>query len=374
MPALMTDPTASAIAIALTRVPFARLEYLGFSPAEALALPDADWCALGGYSSPYEALAHRAEAIGKAAAEARFIEAKRLKVLTPLDPQYPRRLLAAPAVPRMLTVFGNADLNAERMLSIVGTRHATPYGLHFTETLTEELREAAAPVTIVSGLAYGIDAAAHRAALKTGMPTVAVVAHGMGMIYPAAHRDLARRIVEAGGAIVTTYLHDAKAFRGHFLERNVVIATLSDATLIVESDFKGGAMSTAAHALDAGRDVLALPGRNTDKTSAGCNHLIRTRRAELVTSARDVMDTIGWKLPKKTKKKAAADTPSLFPTLSPLGEKIASALSERNEAMTLDELTVATGIPIHKLMAETADMEFHGHLLRYPGGRIMLCL
>lgn len=366
-----TDPVVSAIALALSRVPFSQVEDAGLSASDAISLPDDQWIRLGGYENPATAISHRAAVIEKAIEEARFIKAKKLSVLTPIDHGYPRRLLVAPTMPRMLTICGGADLDADRMLSVVGTRMATPYGLNFTERLIEELKETADPVTIISGLAFGIDAAAHRAALKSGMPTIAVVAHGMGMIYPASHRDLARRIIEAGGAVISTYLHDDQPFRSRFLERNVLIATLSDATLVAESAMRGGAMSTATHALDAGRDVLALPGRHTDKASSGCNHLIRTRRAELVTCAKDVIDTICWKIPThKTKPLQMA----IFPALSPIGEKIAAALRERNEPVSLDELTITTGIPIHKLLAETADMEFNGHLLRYPGGRVMLCV
>lgn len=366
-----TDPLVSSIALALSRVPYSRVEDLGLSAPDAISLPDEKWIRLGGYDNPSTAIAHRKAMIEKATEEAQFIKAKKLSVLTPIDPGYPRRLLVAPVMPRMLTICGHADLDADRMLSVVGTRMATPYGINFTERLIAELKETVDPVTIVSGLAYGIDATAHRAALKNDMPTIAVVAHGLGMIYPASHRDLASRIIKADGAIISTYLHAEQPFRSHFLERNVLIASLSDATLVAESDIKGGAMSTAAHALDAGRDVLALPGRHTDKMSSGCNHLIRTRRAELVTCAKEVIDTICWKIP--TNKKPPLQM-AIFPALSPIGEKIAAALRERNEPVSLDELTITTGIPIHKLLSETAEMEFNGHLLRYPGGRIMLCV
>ncbi|MDE6427708.1 MAG: DNA-protecting protein DprA, partial [Muribaculaceae bacterium] len=149
----------------------------------------------------------------------------------------------------------------------------TPYGAEMTRRLTADLAASFPDLLVVSGLAFGVDAVAHTTALEAGVRTVAVVAHGLDMIYPAQHRDLAKRIIKAGGAIISQYPSGTKPFRNNFLERNRIVAGMSDAIVVTESDLKGGAMSTARHAFEADRAVLAVPGRTTDQISAGCNNL-----------------------------------------------------------------------------------------------------
>lgn len=338
--------------------------------------------------------AARARMQARAETEAKFVEKCGLRVITLGEPDYPQRLLQAPRRPRMLTICGDADLSASRMLAVVGTRRCTPYGTAVCASLIKELAAGCAPVTIVSGLAYGIDAAAHQAALDSRMPTIAVVANGLATVYPAAHRDLARRIVDAGGAIITEYYHDASPYRGRFLERNAVIAALSQATLVVESDIKGGALSTAHHSRDLGRPVLAVPGRITDTASAGCNRLIATGKAAIATCAADIIAAAGWPpagadavqqslFGSQTQDatgfsggpssaSARLTLQELLATLSPEGKMIVSALAESAKPLTPDALVLKTGLPIQTILAETASLEFEGHLFHYPGSQFAL--
>lgn len=255
---------------------------------------------------------------------------------------------------------------------MVGTRRATPYGLAVTESLVAGLHDEAGDVSVVSGLAYGIDAASHLAALKNGMTTIGVVGHGLGMIYPAAHRDLAARIVAEGGAIVSAYLHDVKPFRSHFLERNLVIAGLSDAVIVVESALKGGALSTAAGAAEIGRHVFAVPGRITDEASAGTNHLIATGRAEVATTPADIVTQTGWQKIIQREGSGSQPQPGLFEKLPPEQEKIVMALRTFKDPVSIDTLVRLTELPTHVVLSATSEMEFCGILLRWPGSRYQL--
>ena len=367
----MSGELTAAVALALLRgVDYAPLRAVGARSADVLALSARELGAMMGVNAD-EADTLRYQARERARVEADFIERKNLRALTPLSEDYPCRLLEVDAPPRLLTVCGEADLNAERMLAVVGTRRATPYGVSATESLLAGLKEGVGDTTVVSGLAYGIDAAAHAAALKLEMPTVAVVAHGLGMIYPASHRDLAARMVAAGGAVVTEYLHDVKPYRSSFLERNGVIAAISDAVLVVESAVKGGALSTAARAAALGRPVLAVPGRMTDEASAGTNHLIATQRGEMVVSASSIIDALGW-TPQKPASRGRVSQPSLFPELTEAQQALVSVLRAHEEPLTVDELTRLSGLPVHVVAAELSEMEFERVVLRWPGSRFQL--
>lgn len=359
----MTGGIEWRLSVALMpRVAYDVMDDQGLSAEDVMHLPAGELALLCGMDDADEAARMRDTAHDAARAELSFLERNRVKILFPGDDDFPYR--ASERV-RMLAVCGEASLNATRTLAVVGTRKATPYGTAVVDRLIGGLADESAPVTIVSGLAFGIDAAAHRAALSHGMPTVAVVGHGLGMMYPAAHRGLAEKIVKAGGAIVTEYLHDVKPYRNHFLQRNAVIAALSDATLIVESDVKGGALNTAAHARELGRVVLACPGRITDVTSAGCNALLRTGRAVAVTSARDIVESVGWKVESAP----AVRQRSLFPELTPEQQHIMTALDGRADPLHIDEITRLCGMPVYAVMSLIAEMEVDGMVIRWPGNR-----
>ena len=216
----------------------------------------------------------RAEILAKAREEEVYINKYGIRPIYHTEPDYPERLRNCEDAPAMLYALGNPHSTARCVLAVVGTRHATAYGLDMTRALVSELAERVPGLMIVSGLAYGIDVTAHRAALSAEIPTVAVMAQGLNTVYPADHRDVARRIIHAGGGLVSENPTFATISRGSFLARNRIVAGLADAVLVVESDLRGGSMSTARLALAYNRDVGAVPGRATDTYSRGCNHLI----------------------------------------------------------------------------------------------------
>ncbi len=311
----------------------------------------------------------RDEALHKAKEESDFMQRHGIVSFSMTDDDYPSRLTDIDRAPLTLYRLGHANLDADTMMSIVGTRHSTSYGVRYVGSLVEDMAVYFSDMVIVSGLALGIDSAAHEAALKASLPTVAVVAHGLNTIYPAVNRDLARRIIAAGGAIISEYPSGVTPYRSRFLERNRIVATMTDAVIVAESAEKGGAMSTAAVASSYGRELFALPGRIGDEMSAGCNRLIRSQKAMMAGSAVEMMGMLGWK-PKTVK--AAPKQRDLFPELKGNEKLIYDALRFNQEPMPVDALRERTGIPIHDLMASLGEMEFDGIIERLPGSRFSL--
>lgn len=306
----------------------------------------------------------RSKALQEAAAEAEFIKRNSITPLWYADPAYPRRLLECQDAPLMLYTIGDTDLNAAHIVSIVGTRHATVYGTAFVEQLVSDLAERLAePPVIVSGLAYGIDVAAHRAALKAGVPTIGVLAHGLNTIYPASHRDTAVRMVRSGGMLMTDYRSADAIHRGNFLARNRIVAGLADCLVVAESDSHGGALVTARLASSYSRDVFALPGRISDRYSLGCNALISNDIAHLITRAEDLISLMRWK-----EKPREGAQQSLFPQLTPEEEAITELLRQ-NEDISLSELIIRLEKPAHKLMSTLIDLESRDIILSLPGSR-----
>lgn len=301
----------------------------------------------------------------------RYAESHGIQILTPWQEGYPIALLEIPAHPLALFKLGCCDLNCRHSLGVVGTRRCTAYGQGFVKSMVAELGALIPDLCVVSGLAFGIDAAAHKAALDASLPTVGVLAHGLDMVYPAEHRDLARRIVGEGGALVTEYPPATRPFPNRFLARNRIVAGMTPATIVAESPIKGGAMSTAQWAFDHNRDVLALPGRVTDEASAGCNHLIRSGKASLVTGASDIMQALGW---ETTVKGIRIRQANLFPELTPDQQKVYDLMRYHSDPMPIDILHQKSGIPISTLHSILGDMEFDGVLNRLPGNRYMLCM
>ena len=255
------------------------------------------------------------------------------------------------------------------MVSVVGTRKPTPYGLEFCNRFIDEIGDYFADAIIVSGLAYGIDAAAHKKALDTGLNTVAVVAHGLNMIYPAANRNIAKEIIHSGGSILSEYPFGTKPFKPNFLSRNRIVAGLSDVTVVVESNIKGGAMSTANFAFMYNRDVMALPGRSTDELSSGCNLLIRKNKAHLIESAADFIETTGWlplDIPVNQKQR------NLFPELQGDEKRIYEMLKNNRDPVQIDLLVQQTGISASKLLIILTELEFDGIIMRHPGNRFSI--
>jgi DNA processing protein len=203
----------------------------------------------------------------------------KIKTLFLTEADYPQRLKNCNDSPVLLYYKGNADLNAEKIVAIVGTRKATTYGKEMTKKLVAEL--SAQDVLIVSGLAYGIDIASHTAALDNNLKTVGVLGHGLNTIYPSQHKAAAKKMVEQGG-LLTEYISSNEMHPSNFPNRNRIVAGISDAIVIVESGIKGGAVLTANIANSYNRDVFATPGRASDKLSAGCNFLIKTFKAKMI--------------------------------------------------------------------------------------------
>ncbi|MDE5608383.1 MAG: DNA-processing protein DprA [Muribaculaceae bacterium] len=311
----------------------------------------------------------RFKALETARAEADYLGSTSITPIWCGEEGYPEKMRGLTNSPVMLYTAGQAGFNGRPVVSIVGTRHATPYGISFTERLVADLAEAYPETIIVSGLAYGIDIAAHRAALKSGLETVAVVAHGLSTIYPAAHRDVASRMIASGGAVMTEYLHDVAPLRPHFLARNRIIARLASAVVVVESTEKGGALSTVRHAVVAGRPVFALPGRVTDLYSSGCNKLIADGVASLISSADSIVDALG--LPRRTKEESASPSSSLTDGLNPEEMSILKAIATEPAADN-DYISAVTSLPPHVLMAYLIGLEMRGLISSVAGNRYQL--
>lgn len=283
------------------------------------------------------------------------------------DPEYPFLLRESANAPAVIFTRGECPAAFSKSLSVVGTRHATQYGLSFVNSLIEELSASHPDLYVVSGLAYGIDACAHTAAMRHNLGTIAVVAHGLDTIYPAQHHDMADAIVATGGCILTEYPSGTRPFRPNFLRRNRIIAGLTEATLVAESDVRGGAMSTARAAFASDREVLALPGRATDRFSSGCNKLVQDQIAHLVTSASDVCKAVGWK--STVKRQTEAVQTSLFAEMTPQQQAVVEAIRSSAREVSADELNSALHIPLPKLATMLFELEINGIIAKYPGDR-----
>ncbi len=304
----------------------------------------------------------RQKALEEAEKEVAFVQKNHLRVFWFLDEDYPSRLRQCEDAPVLLYLQGNAEPEARKVLSIVGTRHATPYGLDHCNRILEDLATSHPGLLIISGLAYGIDVCAHKAALKHDLPTIAVLGHGLQMIYPASHRHVAQEIVRQG-ALVTEYSTFHTPDKKNFIARNRIIAGLADATLVIESGEKGGALITADLANSYNRDVFALPGRAGDEWSKGCNRLIRNNMAALVENASDLAWFLGWEMKDKHKEAVQKE---LFLSLNKEEQLLLDILKEQKE-LSLDELAVLAGMPVSNTSALLLNLEFAGLVKNMPG-------
>ena len=305
------------------------------------------------------------EAFRRAEEELLFAEKNQVQCLVYTDERYPSRLRECEDAPLALFYRGNAPLNALRVVSMVGTRHATPYGEDLCRSFVRDLKELCPDVLIVSGLAYGIDIHAHRAALQYGFPTVGVLAHGLDRIYPAAHRQTAVAMMDGGG-LLTEFMSGTNPDRQNFVKRNRIVAGMSDATIVVESASKGGALITAELAESYHRDCFAFPGRVTDPYSAGCNKLIHTNRASLLLSAEDFVEAMGWGF--SSGKPQQAVQRELFPDLNEEEMKVMRILQRSSEGMQINVLVVEADIPIHRMSALLFELEMKGVVRALAGG------
>ena len=295
-------------------------------------------------------------------AEAEADEARRrhISLLALTETDYPTWLKSLPDAPPVLFYKGTASLNAQPMISIVGTRHISEYGKDLCRHIVEQLAERLPQATIVSGLAYGVDIHAHRAALACGLPTIGVLGHGLNHLYPPSHRDTANRMTEQGG-LLTEYPCATPVSRENFVQRNRIVAGLSQACIVVESARRGGALITARLAQDYGREVYACPGRLTDLHSEGCNRLIARHGAAIFTSVDDLMDDMGW-APRQPRPQQL----ELFPALTATEEQLRSRLVQ-TEQCSADELVTATGLKVAEVNAALIQLEMKG-LVRLLAG------
>ncbi len=254
---------------------------------------------------------------------------------------------------------GNANLNAKRVVSIVGTRRATNYGRKVCEQIVADLQ--AKDVMVVSGLAYGIDSCAHRKSLDCEMETIAVLAHGLDRIYPAQNRKLAERMLEKGG-LLTEFLSKSVPDRENFPKRNRIVAGMSDAVVVVESDKRGGALITAGLGNSYNRDVFAVPGRVGDDNSRGCNFLIRTNRAALAENGNDIAYLMGW----DDRSLTSREQPQLFVNFSEAENRLLETIREASE-ISIDQLVIKTGMSTSKVAAALLNLEFEGAIQSLPG-------
>lgn len=293
--------------------------------------------------------------------EAEYVTKNNIRTYFYLDSDYPFRLRQCDDSPVVFFFKGNCNLDTSKILSIVGTRNATQRGRELCEKIIGGLASGHPDLVIASGLAYGIDITSHKAALANNLQTIGVLAHGFKTIYPAIHASTAKSMIAKGG-LVTDFLSDALPERNNFLKRNRIIAGLSDATLVVESGIKGGALVTADIANSYNRDVLAVPGRPDDQWSAGCNSLIRSNKAFLAESSDDIEYFLNWK-PEKSK---PAIQRTLFSDLDDTEKTIFELLSKQGE-LTIDTICRSLDIPVYKLSSLLLQMEFKGLLKCSPG-------
>ena len=283
------------------------------------------------------------------------------------DERYPQRLKECDDAPLMLFYKGNANLNQQRVINIVGTRHCTPYGEDCIRRFITDLKQLSPQVLIVSGLAYGVDIVAHRQALANGYETVGVLAHGLDDLYPSRHRETALRMIEQGG-LLTEFLTQTNADKINFVRRNRIVSGMSDACILIESAAHGGGLITCDISQAYGRDVFAFPGRVGDAYSEGCNNLIRSNGAGLITSAADFIKDMGWQDDATLMRaKQQGIERSLFPELSPEEQLIVNALAKTND-LQINLISVKTNIDFSRLTSLLFTLEMKGVIKTFAGG------
>lgn len=292
--------------------------------------------------------------------EIKFIDKYKITPLFLKDESYPKRLLNCYDPPTLLFYRGTADLNSSKLISIIGTRSNSEYGKQMTEQIIQEL--AAVQPVIVSGLAYGVDAIAHKQSIKQNLPTVGVLAHGLDKIYPSSHTSLAKEMIANGGGLLTEFRKDTKPDRHHFPTRNRIVAGMCDATIVIETGVKGGSMITAHLAYSYNRDVFALPGKATDVKSEGCNYLIQSNKAVLIRNGNDIIEQMGWQqLSKKTVKQK-----QLFVELNEEEKKVYQLL-QKNGPMHIDYININTSLNSSSIASALLTMELNGVIISLPG-------
>lgn len=361
-------------AIALTRVNYFNLAGLAQlyrklgSATEVIAhrnnlkevLPDASPRLL-------EAMHNIEQHLRVADAEMEYNARNNIKTLCLADNDYPQRLKNCADAPLVLFFKGNTDLNRARVINVVGTRHCTAYGQDVIRKFFTELKKLSPEVLIVSGLAYGVDINAHRQALANDLDTVAVLAHGLDNLYPARHKQTADEMIKHGG-LLTEFLTNTNADKLNFVRRNRIVAGMSDACVLVESAAHGGGLITTAIARDYSREVFAFPGAVGAPFSEGCNNLIRDHKAQLITSAADFIQALGWETDfKRIQATRQGIERQLFPELSAEELTVIEALQSLND-QPISQLSLSANIPISRLTVVLFQLEMKGMLKLLAGG------
>ncbi|MDO4212301.1 MAG: DNA-processing protein DprA [Bacteroidales bacterium] len=324
---------------------------------------------------------YRDEALKRAEEEMEFCRQHKISVLPITAEDYPARLRDCPDAPVVIFYRGTANLNAKHVVAVVGTRKISEYGKQLCARFTERLAELLPDTLVVSGLAYGVDIHVHRGCMEHSLPTVGVVAHGLDQIYPATHRNDAKRMLQNGG-ILTEYVRGTRPLQGNFLRRNRIVAGMADATIVVESAEHGGSLVTARIARSYDRAVFACPGRVNDPYSIGCNNLILNAKAMMMLSAEDVVKELGWwqdsvpylshpqqldlfgnEPPQRGGQKFAALTPE---------QQLLAETLEGTDGLNTAMLAEKTHMAAADINAILFDMELSGIVKVLPGGFYML--
>ena len=299
--------------------------------------------------------------LGRAEKEIEFIQKYNINTFFYTDKNFPRRLKNCVDAPILIYSKGKMNLDEQRIISIVGTRNATDYGKRVCDEMIQQFAERNYEILVVSGLAYGIDIQAHKSALKYNIPTAGVVGHGLDRLYPSLHKETVKKMVENGG-LISDFPSGTKIDPSNFIRRNRIIAGLADATIVVESAIKGGALITADIASSYNRDVFAFPGRAEDVYSKGCNQLIRNSGATLIDGIDDLEYFMGWENNRKEKVIQSA----LFVELNEQEQKIVDLLQKEGE-LFIDQISAEMGLATSRVSTMLLNLEFKNVLAVLPG-------
>ena len=305
------------------------------------------------------------EALAFARKELEFIEKHQIKTYFYKDENYPYRLAQCVDAPLILYAKGNVNVNPKHVVSVVGTRMPSERGKDWCRRFILDLASKMPDVTIVSGLAYGIDVIAHKAAMESGISTIIIPAHGLDRIYPSVHRSVAIQALDKGG-ILTEYTRGTEPERFNFVARNRIVAGMADAVVVVESKKKGGSLITADMAMDYGRDVFAVPGRVDDECSAGCNDLIKRNKAQLIDCADDLIAAMQWQEAKKTPIQTCIM--EMMCDLTENQQQLLQLLRETEEGIHINQLVMETQLAYNIVSSELVMMELQDVVKSMPGG------
>lgn len=312
-------------------------------------------------------LRHWDDALALAEEELSRCQAAGVTILTPSCSGYPQRLAECADAPLVLYYKGTGNLNCHKVVSVVGTRHCTAYGRAVIQKFCEDLRKACPEALVVSGLAYGVDVCAHRAALACGFETVGVLAHGLDSIYPPSHAGTANEMLSHGG-LLTEFMLGTRPEKANFVWRNRIVAGMADALVLVESAARGGGLITVNMARGYGRDVFAFPGPVTAPFSEGCNNSIRDNMASLVTCAGDLVKAMRWDDDERLRQARTQGIGRvLFPVLGDEEQRVVNLLSQTNDLHT-DTITLRTGLSVSTVATALFQLELKGMVRPYAGG------